>query len=68
MKNKMIGKCEWCNQDYCQECTEDVTEWQKFCCSLCEREYNENENKFQKKLNDIEKFEEESRKINIEVK
>lgn len=41
MNNKMIGKCEMCSQEYCQECTEDVTEWQRFCSPRCEREHHE---------------------------
>lgn len=44
MNNKMLGKCEWCGQDYCQECTDfEVKVWQKFCSTLCEKEYNEDE-------------------------
>ena len=38
MNNKMIGRCENCDQDYCQECSENGN-WQKFCSDKCEREH-----------------------------
>ncbi len=41
MNNKMIGHCENCDQDYCQECTEGTEEWQRFCSESCEKEWAE---------------------------
>ncbi len=38
MNNKMIGKCELCEQDYCQECSGDDYEWRRFCSPRCDRE------------------------------
>jgi len=33
----MIGKCELCKQNYCQECT-DATKWQQYCSQRCQDE------------------------------
>lgn len=41
MNNKMIGRCDNCGQDYCQECTEGVTKWELFCSTSCEAEFEE---------------------------
>ncbi len=43
MNNKSIGKCEFCGQDYCMECS-DNKNWEKFCSGECEERYKE-ENK-----------------------
>jgi len=40
VNNKMIGRCENCNQDYCQECTDDGCDWKRFCSLACEREWH----------------------------
>ena len=33
--SQMIGLCESCGQDYCQECT-DAREWERYCSRACE--------------------------------
>ena len=39
MNNKMIGRCEFCGQDYCQECTTgNGFDWKTYCSAKCERE------------------------------
>lgn len=38
MSNQLIGKCKNCNQDYCQNCSEN-TNWQNFCSTACEKEH-----------------------------
>jgi hypothetical protein len=32
---KSIAECAYCNDYYCQECT-DAKNWQKYCCDECE--------------------------------
>jgi hypothetical protein len=39
VSNKMIGQCENCADEYCQECTTDGCDGQRFCSRRCEREY-----------------------------
>lgn len=48
--NKLIGSCEYCNQDYCQECTE-FQGWERFCSPLC-RDDQEREDKLSSQLID----------------
>ena len=42
--SKVIGRCAYCNHDYCQECS-DAIEWQKYCSygheKLAEKEAQE---------------------------
>lgn len=38
MNNQMIGKCKYCNQDYCMECSKHK-HWQEFCSEDCYDEY-----------------------------
>jgi len=38
VNNKMIGKCKECDQDYCQECSENEN-WEEFCSTKCEEDY-----------------------------
>ncbi len=33
--SQMIGTCEYCNQEYCQECT-DAPDWLEYCSVRCE--------------------------------
>lgn len=40
--NKMIGRCEYCGQDYCQECS-DHEEWEKYCSEECAKEAKKEE-------------------------
>ena len=42
MNNQMIGKCELCRQDYCQECS-DFEGWEEFCSKLCRDEFRADE-------------------------
>jgi len=39
MNSKSIATCEWCDQAYCQECT-DAHDWKRFCSQECEVEHN----------------------------
>ncbi len=38
--NKSIGMCQNCGNWYCIECSVN-TNWQMFCSSECEKEYND---------------------------
>lgn len=41
--SKMIGRCENCNQDYCQECS-NAKFWDRYCSKDCEKDVEEAEN------------------------
>lgn len=38
--NQMIGTCKSCDQQYCQECS-DNENWQSFCSKHCENDAKE---------------------------
>lgn len=38
MSNDSIGRCSYCGQYYCIECTNSGTDPYNFCCLECERD------------------------------
>lgn len=42
MPSTSIGKCEYCEQFYCQECT-TAREWTRFCGKACEQDFEKEE-------------------------
>jgi|FreactcultuFSWF8_1027224.scaffolds.fasta_scaffold06630_3 hypothetical protein len=49
-----IYKCEWCQQDYCGDCT-SAEEWQRYCSIKCESEVEIEEKKVEKVLTNSKK-------------
>lgn len=49
MSNQMIGKCKYCKQDYCMECSEHE-HWEEFCSYGCYDDY-QSESKINNEIN-----------------